>query len=190
MGVQMEVKQQASTMIRKVGDKLRKEDRTANLYMVPPKGEYQFEVTGYALPFEMPKAEEYGGGMQMMTRVEFTITDGKGKGKMFDQLWGFSLGPKSNLGRFLRSMKVDLTPVDGSWDMDRMIGYVGSGYVTPGEALGDDGKPKYAKLSLDTVEGISAPETAYAFQGDLDEVPVSSNGHGAPASESEDGWPT
>lgn len=188
MGVQMEVKQQASVMIRKVGDKLVKETRAGNIYVVPPKGEYQFEVTGYALPFEMPKSEEYGGGTQTMTRVEFTIIDGKGAGKMFDQMWGFSNGPKSNLGRFLRAMKVDLTPIDGSWDLDRMIGYTGSGYVTPSDNLGDDGKPKYARLSLDTVEGIAAPERAYTFDGDLEDVLASSNGHEPAADAGDDGW--
>lgn len=195
MGVQIETKQQQSVMIRKVGDKLVKEEAVQNLYIVPPKGEYQFEVTGYALPFEMPKAEEFGGGTQAMTRVEFTIADGKGKGKMFTQLWGFSIGPKSNLGRFCRLMKMDLTPANGSWDLDNMIGYTGSGYLTPSETLGDDGKPKYVKLSLDTVEGVSAPERSYSFDGDLSEAGTlregpKSNGHSnGTAAAADDGWP-
>jgi hypothetical protein len=189
MGATIDVKQQQSLMIRLVGDKLVKEEAAQNLYIVPPKGEYQFQVTGYALPFEMPKSEDYGGGTQTMTRVEFTITEGKGKGKLFTQLWGFSIGPKSNLGRFCRLMKMDLTPANGSWDLDNMIGYTGSGYLTPSETLGDDGKPKYTKLSLDTVEGISAPEKVYVYTGSLTEAPVTSNGNGHQAAETDDGWP-
>lgn len=190
MGATIQVGQQSSEMIRLVGGKLVKETSAANLYIVPPKGEYQFEVTGYALPFEMPKSADYGGGMQTMTRVEFTIVDGKGKGKMFTQLWGFTIGEKSNLGKFCRRMKIPMPNPGETWDLDNMIGYVGTGYVTPGDDVGTDGKPKYAKLSLDTVEGVSAPERGYSFAGEIETAP-SSNGHsnGNGAAETDDGWP-
>ena len=195
MGVQLEVKQQTTTMIRLVGDKLRKETRVANLYIVPPKGEYEFDITGYALPFEIKRDQQYmkegDSEYQTMTRIEFTITSGKGAGKMFDQMWGLKIGPKSNLGRCCQAMNIPI-PKTGNFDLDSIIGYGGKGYVIPGETLGDDGKPRYAKLSLDTVEGTHAPERAYTFEGELDDEPVSSNGHEASSQsqESEDGWPT
>jgi len=190
MGVQMEVRQQTSTMIRLVGDQLVKETRVQNLYIVPPKGEYKFMITGYAEPFEMPKAQEYGGGTQMMTRVELTIIDGPGKGKMLDQMWGFSIGEKSNLGKFLRKMNVDLSLRNGTFDLDRIIGHTGSGYITPGTAIGDDGKPKYPALAIETVEGIAAPAKEYSFNEVITPPKPTQNNHETATAADDDGWPT
>jgi hypothetical protein len=203
MGVQIAVRETVDcAMIRLVGNKLVKEQRVENLYIVPPKGEYQFQITGYAEPFEMPRAVEYGGGMQTMTRVELTITEGKGKGRMFDQLWGCTIGPKSNLGKFLRAMKVPVAANEnGEFDLDNIIGYIGSGYVTASDAVDNQGKPRYARLAIDTVEGISPPKRTYSYdleaeeedEGDFGEVvgvdPISyANGNSTTATD--DGWPT
>lgn len=186
MGATLTVNEGTTQMVRLVGDQLVQEEAQRNLYVVPPKGEYTFQITGYALPFEMQKGEQFGGGTQTMTRLECTIVEGKGKGKMFTVMLGFSLGQKANLGRLLRDLGVDLTPDDkGTWDLDRAIGYVGKGYVIPSEALGDDGKPKYCKLALDAgVEPVSAPERAYSITIETREpvgVASTGNGHGAPA---------
>lgn len=189
MGATLTVNEGTSEMIRLVGDQLMQETSQRNLYTVPPKGEYEFMVTGYALPFEMAKGEQFGGGMQTMTRVEFTIIEGKGKGRMWTELYGFSIGEKANLGKLLRKLKVDLSPDDkGEWDLDRAIGYTGKGYGVPSEKLGEDGKPKYFKLSLDTVEPVAAPEQKYSIQIMTREPAgaTASNGHGAAATD--DGW--
>lgn len=188
MGVQIEAKQTQSTMIRLVNGKLVKEEASPNIYIVPPKDMYEFDVTGYAIPFEMPRDPEYGGGTQTMTRVELTITEGKGKGRMFTQMWGFSIHPKSNLGIFLRKLSVPI-PIVGGFDLDEMIAYGGRGYVVPSDKLGDDGKPKYAKLSLDTVEGTKVRDQAYSFDGDLELAGISSNGNRTQAAVTDDGWP-
>lgn len=197
MGVEIEVRQQSSEMIRLVGGKLVKETSAQNIYMVPPKGEYQFEITGYAPPFQMKKDPKYvkegESEFQTMTRVEFTITEGKGKGHMFTQLWGFSVGEKSNLGKFLKAMNIPVPSV-GKWDLDNIVGYVGTGYVTPSDTLGTDGKAKYARLSLDTVSGVSAPEKPYRFDGEFTQAVAASNGHSngngnGQAASSNDGWP-
>lgn len=165
MGATLTVNETSTQMVRLVGGKLVQEAAQRNIYVVPPKGEYAFEITGYALPFDMPKAEQYGGGMQTMTRLEFTITEGKGIGKMWTELLGFSIGEKSNLGKLLRKLNVDLNPNErGEWDLDRAVGYRGKGYVVPSDKLDDMGKPKYARLSIDTVEPLGAPEQPYSIQ--------------------------
>lgn len=190
MGATLAVNENASEMIRLVNGKLVQETSQRNLYVVPPKGEYQWEITGYALPFEMEKGEQFGGGKQTLTRLEFTITEGKGTGKMFTVMFGFSIGERSNLGQLLRSLNVDLSPDDnGQWDLDRAVGYRGKGYVVPSDKLGDDGKPKYCKLALDTIDPVSAPDKPYSITIVEPAEIAASNGHanGNGASDN-DGW--
>lgn len=191
MGATLTINEGSTQMVRLVGDELVQEDAQRNLYTIPPKGEYEFMITGYALPFEMAIEEQYRQpgrpDRQTMTRLEFTITEGKGKGKMFTVLLGFSLGPKSNLGRFLRQLDVDLSPDDrGQWDLDRAIGYRGKGYFIPSEKLDETGKPKYVKLALDTgYKQLGAPERAYSIE--ITEAAPATNGNGHKAA-SDDGW--
>ena len=188
MGATLTVNQGSTQMVRLVNDELVQEEGQRNLYIVPPKGEYVFTITGYALPFELAKAEQYGGGMQKMTRLEFTITEGKGAGRMWTEMFGFSIGPKSNLGNLLRRLNVDLTPDDsGTWDLDRAVGYRGKGYVVPSDKLDDAGKPKYARLSIATVEPLGAPERAYSITITEPEAKPASNGNGHAAHDN-DGW--
>lgn len=180
-------------MVRKVGDKLVKEDRRGELYIVPPKGEYELEITGYALPFEMARAIEYGGGTQTMTRLELTITSDKGKGKMFDLLYGCSMGQRSNLGKLLRRANVDLTPINGSFDLDRVIGYKFRSFAGPATdssgnvKTGDDGKPKYAQVVVDTVEPVSKPERAWSIEITDEDLARNSQPKDAPEA-ADDGW--
>jgi hypothetical protein len=190
MGATLTVNETSSEMIRLVGNELVQETSQRNLYTVPPKGEYEFMITGYALPFEMAKSEQYGGGMQTMTRLEFTIAEGKGAGKMWTELFGFSIGEKANLGRLLRKLKVDLSPdASGNWDLDRAVGYVGKGYGVPSDKLDEDtGKPKYFRLSLDTVEPVSAPERPYSITIETREPVGAAAGNGNTAPAADDGW--
>lgn len=191
MGATMKVYEGSTQMVRLVGDKLVQEEAQRNLYVIPPKGEYEFMITGYALPFEMLIQPQHrkpdGPERQTMTRLEFTITEGKGKGKLFTVMVGFSLGPQSNLGRLLRQLNVDLSPDEhGEWDLDRAIGYRGRGHFIPSETLDDTGKPKYVKLALDLgYELVSAPEQPYRI--DITQAAPAANGNGHKAA-SDDGW--
>lgn len=169
MGATLTVTETTTEMVHLKGGALVQEESEREWYMVPPKAEYEFEITGYAVPFEMKVSEEYGGGTQTKTRLEFTIKGGKGDGKRFTDMFTFSIGPKSNLGALLRRLNVSLDPDPETrqWDLDRVIGYKGKGYVTHGAdklgvvKLDEKNKPKYAKLVLDTVEAVAAPTTAY-----------------------------
>lgn len=187
MGATLTVSESTNEMVRLVGDKLVQETSQPNLYTVPPKGEYAFQITGYALPFEMEKSADYGGGTQTMTRLELTITEGKGAGKMCSILLGYSLGQKSNLGRFLRQLNVDLTPVNGKWDLDWAIGYRGKGWLLPSDKLDDFGKPKYVRLALDLgYAPLGAPDQKYGITIETREpVGAAANGN---AAATDDGW--
>lgn len=188
MGAVLTVNETKTEMIRLVNGKLVKEEAQRNLYVVPPKnGEYEFTITGYALPFEL-KSDQYG--VQTKTKLELTLKNGK----MIQCMFGFSIGEKSNLGGVLRRLGVDLSPdpETGTWDLDRCIGYTGKGYFTLSEKLDDAGKPKYVNLEPKTVEAINAPDQAYRYSETIsDVIPAApatnghSNGNHAPA---DDGW--
>jgi hypothetical protein len=203
MGATLTVNSGTSEMVRLVANELVLETMAQNIYIVPPKGEYEFMITGYALPFIVNKKPEHCKPGEpttvAKTRVEFTIIGGKGDGRMFTQYWTYSINDRATLGKFLRKMNVDLTPdKDGNWDLDRMIGYTGTGYITPSETLDEQGKPKYPNLAIDSVEGKSPPKQAYTITLDASaSTPTqparesensTSNGH-APAT-GDDGWPS
>jgi len=190
----------ASKMVRLVNGKLTVEDAQPNLYIVPPKaGEFEWMITGYALPFEMKKPAAFikpgESEWQTKTRLEFTIQSGPGKGKMFTDLFTFSIGQKATLGKLLRRLNVDMSPDEAtkSWDLDRSIGYVGKSYVSHGAdnmgavKLDDFGKPKYAQVVVNTVEAISAPERPYSIN--IDEEDLTPQRQESAASASDDGWP-
>lgn len=199
MGATINVNESQSEMIRLVGGKLVKEVTQSNLYIIPAVGEYEWEVTGYALPFELPKAAEYGGGTQTKTRIEFTILSGPSKG-MFLDMYTYSIGEKSKLGMLFRSIGVDLTAVDGRWDLDRCIGYRGKSYVAHAKdaagqvKLGKTGQP-YPTVVVSTATGTGKPNTAYHYELDedgdehegngYDDVPAS---HGASLAAPEVSW--
>lgn len=185
MGVVLTVNENKTEMIRLVGDKLVKEEAQRNLYVIPPKnGEYEFTITGYALPFEM-RSDEYG--VQTKTKLELTMKNGQ----MVQCMFGFSIGPKSNLGEVLRRLGVDMAPdpKKGGWDLDACIGYSGKGYFNLSDKLDDTGKPKYVNLVPKSVEPIGKPEKKYSFDETITDVipaaTASSNGNHAPA---DDGW--
>lgn len=203
MGATLTVNETTSKMVRLVNGKLVIEDGQRNLYMVPPKGEYEWEITGYALPFEMKKSAQFikpgESEYATKTRLEVTITSGKGVGKMFTEMYGFSIGPRSTLGKLLRALNVSLAPdpVTREWDLDRVIGYKGKSYVTHGMdasgavKLDDQGKPKYANIVIDTVEALGAPENPYSISIDpADLEPAQAHEPAAHAAQDDDGWPT
>lgn len=199
MGATLTVNETTSKMVRLVNGKLVVEEGQRNLYIVPPKGEYEWEITGYALPFEMKKSAMFikpgESEYATKTRLEITITSGKGAGKMFTEMFGFSIGARSTLGKLLRALNVSLEPdaVTRQWDLDRVIGYKGKSYVTHGAdsngavKLDDQGKPKYASIVIDTVEALGGPERPYSIN--IDEEDLTPQRQESAASASDDGWP-
>jgi hypothetical protein len=74
-----------------------------NIYTVPPMGTYRLRLLRFAKPFELPKAEMYGGGTQTMTRLELMIVGGPGNGRLTCPMVSLSLGEKSKLGQIARA---------------------------------------------------------------------------------------
>lgn len=72
-------------------------------YTPPPSNKYRLRITGVAETWQKPKKAEWikpGGPTEdTMTRLEFEIQDGKGKGKRFTSLVNCVINPKSNLGQ-------------------------------------------------------------------------------------------
>jgi hypothetical protein len=199
MGVAIEVNQGASKMVRLINGKLELEESQRTIYRVPPKGEYDWTITGYALPFKMRKSPQFikegESEFAEKTRLEFTIDGGPGNGRMFTEMYGWALGPRAALGKLLRALAVDLgrTP----FDMDFVIGYRGHSYV--GHAtdaagavkLDDQGKPAYAQVVIDDrFRPIGAPEQSYF----IDLSSIASDAAGPTSTKetngaTDDGWP-
>jgi hypothetical protein len=206
MGVAIDVNKGSSKMVRLVGGKLVLEESQNNIYIIPPKGECDWTITGYQLPFKMKKAPQHikegESEYAEKTRLEFTVDGGPGDGRMFRVLYGFALGPRATLGKFCRALGVEL---GDSFDLDNLIGYRGHSFAGPatdatGNVLLDDNKkPAYANILVDDrFHVISPPEKPYFI--DLSGVDTSSptpasngtangNGHVESAS-GDDGWPT
>lgn len=195
MGATLTINETTSKMVRLVNGKLVVEEAQKNLYIVPPKGELEWMITGYALPFEMKKLPQHvkpgESEWQTKTRLEFTIQSGPGKGRMFTDMYTFSIGQKATLGKLLRRVQVDMSPdeVTRSWDLDRAIGYTGKSYVTHGEKLDDKGKPLYANIVIDTVEAVAAPDRPYSINIDDEDLTPQRAESAATSTASDDGWP-
>jgi len=201
MGATLTINETTSKMVRLVNGKLVVEDGQRNLYIVPPKGEYEWEITGYALPFEMKKSAQFikpgESEYATKTRLEITITSGKGAGKMFTEMFGFSIGPRSTLGKLLRALNVSLEPdaVTRQWDLDRVIGYKGKSYVTHGQdatgavKLDDQGKPKYASIVIDTVEALGGPDKPFSIDISDEDLTPQRAESAASSTSTDDGWP-
>lgn len=123
-------------------------------HVVPPRGEYTLIVRSFAEPFEMARAEQFGGGMQTMTRLELEIADGRGKGKTCVLLCGWSIGPRSNLGKVYRAVTGKAVDNGGEYDVAEILGGRFVAYLQPSDALDDNGKPRGTRCSWDTVAPV------------------------------------
>lgn len=127
---------------------------------VPPKGEYQLRVISFAEPFEMPRSEQFGGGVQQMTRLELEVLNGKGKGKTCTLLCGWSIGPRSNLGKVYRAVTGKAVENGVDYDVTDILGGEFTAYLQPSDQLDDAGKPRGTRCSWDTVAAVGADAAA------------------------------
>ncbi len=143
-------------------------------YAVPPEGEYEWEITGFAEPFEMAKAAEFGGGMQTKTRLEFTILSGKGQGRKFNQMFTWSVGAKATLGQLIAKVRGQGLSSGESFDLTDLLGMKGKSYVNHSLDLGGkvktgpDGKPLYAEVAVKTIRPLSSGATPATDENDDD----------------------
>jgi len=72
-------------------------------YTPPPSDKYHVRITGVGETWQKPKRAEWikegGPTHDTMTRLEFEIQAGKGKGRKFTSQVNCVVGPKSNLGQ-------------------------------------------------------------------------------------------
>jgi hypothetical protein len=125
-------------------------------YKVPPTGQYRLAITGYYKPFAWT-SKEYGDSTK--TRIEFRIESDYGRGNYLNDMYTWSVGPKSNLGKLIRKARGVEIP-EGDVNLFELIlprePIVFDCYVTNSDEKDEHGAPKYARVTLDTVTPAAA----------------------------------
>ena len=127
-------------------------------YVPPPSDKYHVRITGFAETWKKPKKAEWikeGGPTEdTMTRLEFEILAGKGKGKKFTSQVNCVVGPKSNLGQ------VWLAAVGGIPATVEVMDLLGKDlmiYVERNEGVDSNGnKRTYANPTWSTAKAVGA----------------------------------
>lgn len=122
-------------------------------YAVPPAGTYgRFKLTGISDTFDMT-SERYGTSTKV--RVEFQIMkvqDPENKyleGKRFTELYGWSVGPKSNLGKLFSKLRG--TPIQPGEQVDP-DDFIDTEFVTATTLqISGDGTKSYAGVSAESI---------------------------------------
>lgn len=164
----IEAKGQTTTWVKKnangelVTTEQTQDERAAQI-VIPKRGEYRLRVAAFAEPFELARSEQYGGGMQKMTRLLLTLVGGPGDGKQTTLLAGWSIGSKSNLGKVFSATTGKAPAPSGMNDPVEMLNKEFIAFLAPSDALDDAGNPRYTVISWDTVapaprEGADAAE--------------------------------
>lgn len=139
-------------------------DRSAHI--IPAVGgKGRFELTGISEPFDLPnKFGDNPDEMKKMVRLEFRVIKGSDngtkmqEGKFFTCLYGYSVGPKSNLGKLLSAIRGDEIKPGESISLDD---FIGTSFVT--KTLGQvQDKTKFSRLSDEAIDADSVkwPEAA------------------------------
>lgn len=118
---------------------------------VPPRGEYTLKVVAFAEPFEHT-SEKWG--VKTKTRLKLQIQGGPGDGRYFSTMVGWSIGPNSNLGRVYRAVTGKEVDRGGEYNVTEILNGTFSAYVTGSDELNEEGKPRYANVSWDTVSAV------------------------------------
>lgn len=134
-------------------------------YTAPPTGMYRVKVTGIGDLWQQPKRAEWikrdpatgeiiGPTEDTMTRVEFEVMEGKGKGRRFSSRVNCVIGPKSNLGQVWMATvgaipkKIEITDL-----LDKEL----SIYVERNEGVDQSGnKVFYANPTWSTAKAVGA----------------------------------
>jgi hypothetical protein len=126
------------------------QEERAKTFKVPPSAEYVLKVTGFTEPYVDTQYSEEGKPRKI-TDLELEIAEGRGQGaRFFWRYQTFSLGGGDNPANLLRIYRA------GGCDeknklFDNLIGVTFVAYVTASQATDDQGRPRYAKVSKDTI---------------------------------------
>lgn len=122
-------------------------------HVVPPMGEYTVLIRGVAEPFEMT----FDGKASKKTRLELVIqNDGPGKGKVCTILLGWSIGPKSYLGKIYQTVTGETVTQNAQYDVTRIIGHTFRAMLMPSASTDDNGRPKGTNVVWDTFDALNA----------------------------------
>lgn len=131
-------------------------------YIPPPSDKYHVRITGFAETWQKPKRAEWikegGATHDTMTRLEFEILEGKGKGKRFSSQVNCVIGPKSNLGQVWMATIGAIPP---KIEVMELLGKELVIYVERNEGVDQNGNKKvYANPTWSTAKPVGDSETA------------------------------
>lgn len=126
-------------------------------YVPPPSDKYHVRITGFGETWQRAKRTEYvkegGPTHDTLTRLEFEIQAGKGKGKKFTSIVNCVVGPKSNLGHVWLAA---VGPIPPTIEMMDLLGAELSIYVERNEGIDQNGNKKvYANPTWTTAKSLS-----------------------------------
>lgn len=131
-------------------------------YTPPPSDKYHVKITGFAKTWKKAKRAEWikeGGPTEdTMTRLEFEILAGKGKGRKFTSQVNCVVGPKSNLGQVWMAA---VGPIPARVELMDLLGKELVMYVERNEGTDASGNKKvYANPTWSTAKPVGAAEEA------------------------------
>lgn len=131
-------------------------------HVIPPMGEYTVLIRGFAEPFEMM----FDDRPTKKTRLELVIqNDGPGKGKVCTILIGWSIGPRSYLGKVYRAVTGEAVTKGGEYDLTRILGGQFKATLLPSSNVDENGKPRGTNVSWDTFDALNPSGGAAAGDG-------------------------
>lgn len=127
-------------------------------YTPPPSDKYRVRITGFGETWQQAKRAEWikegGPTHDTMTRLEFEIVEGKGKGRRFSSKVNCVVGPKSNLGQVWLAA---IGPIPATIEMMDLLGKELILYVEQNEGIDANGnKKKYANPTWSTAKSVNA----------------------------------
>lgn len=125
-------------------------------YTPPPSDKYHVKIVGFGETWKQPKKVEWikeGGPTEdTMTRLEFEIQEGKGKGKRFSSRVNCVVGPKSNLGQIWMAA---VGPIPKAIELMDLLDKELNIYVERNEGVDNNGNKKvYANPTWSTAKPV------------------------------------
>jgi hypothetical protein len=127
-------------------------------YMAPPSNKYRVRITGIGETWTQAKRAEWiqpGGPTEdTMTRLEFEILEGKGKGKQFTSKVNCVVNPRSNLGQVWLAA---VGPIPPKAEITDLLGKELVIYVEKVDKIDENGnKRSYANPTWKTAKAVGA----------------------------------
>lgn len=129
-------------------------------YQAPPEGKYHLKITGFAETWQKPKRAEWikegGPTHDTMTRLEFEVMEGRGKGRKFTSQVNCVVGPKSNLGQVWMAAVGAIPATVETMDL---LGKELTIYVERNEGVDGNGNKRiYANPTWSTAKPVGAAQ--------------------------------